>query len=180
MGSRAYAERYVFHLWSLTPSGKSLAILSPVEVAAHVPVENGQGRWETLAIPFTVFRDSFKAAGRPDRSAQGLSLDEFQCNSAKNSKGARIIIDVASKIPRSLAFRRHHLARAISFSTFATSASGTGIIVLVVERSAAWWSVTRQSAIPPHPDTDSSIARDVRRCRVGPLRRREIEVTAAP
>jgi len=56
------AEQYVFHLWSLAPSGKSLAVLSPTDVGAHVPTENGRGRWETVAIPFTVFKDAFKAA----------------------------------------------------------------------------------------------------------------------
>jgi hypothetical protein len=55
------AERYVFHLWSLSPTGKSLAVLTPAEVAAHVPTENGAGRWESTVIPFSVFGGAFKA-----------------------------------------------------------------------------------------------------------------------
>jgi hypothetical protein len=56
------AERYVFHLWSLASSGKSFAIVSPADVAAHVPTELGQGRWESVAIPFAAFSGAFKAA----------------------------------------------------------------------------------------------------------------------
>lgn len=55
------SERYVFHLWSLTASGKRLAILSPDEVVAHVPTENGDGRWESVAIPFNAFSNAFQA-----------------------------------------------------------------------------------------------------------------------
>jgi hypothetical protein len=54
------AERYVFHLWSLTPTNKKLAVLSPEEVLAHVPTENGRGQWESVIIPFSVFGDMFK------------------------------------------------------------------------------------------------------------------------
>jgi len=39
------AERYVFHLWSMTESAKKLAVLTPQQVKAHVPTENGDGRW---------------------------------------------------------------------------------------------------------------------------------------
>jgi hypothetical protein len=54
------AQSYVFHLWSLTPTGKSLAVLTPDDVAAHVPAENGAGRWESTEIPYRVFDRLFK------------------------------------------------------------------------------------------------------------------------
>lgn len=55
------SERYVFHLWSLTPSGKRLAVLYPDQVAAHMPTENGKGRWESVAIPFNSFGNDFQS-----------------------------------------------------------------------------------------------------------------------
>lgn len=54
------AERYVFHLWSLADSGRRLAILSPEQIASHMPRENGSGRWETVSIPFNVFSKDFR------------------------------------------------------------------------------------------------------------------------
>jgi hypothetical protein len=55
------SERYVFHLWSLAASEKRLAILSPNQLAAHVPTEQGEGRWESVAIPFKAFGNAFQA-----------------------------------------------------------------------------------------------------------------------
>ena len=55
------SERYVFHLWSLAAPGKRLAVLSPEQVASHIPTENGKGRWETVAIPFNAFGNDFRA-----------------------------------------------------------------------------------------------------------------------
>ena len=54
------AEQYLFHVWSLTDSGKRLAILSPEDIVAHVPSENGQGRWETVEIPCRAFATMFR------------------------------------------------------------------------------------------------------------------------
>ena len=55
------SERYVFHLWSLAASGKRLAVLSPEQVASHIPTEIGKGRWETVVIPFNAFGNDFRA-----------------------------------------------------------------------------------------------------------------------
>lgn len=52
--------RYVFHLWSMTDSCKRLAILTPPDVAGHVPTNSGVGRWESVDIPFRAFEDSFQ------------------------------------------------------------------------------------------------------------------------
>jgi hypothetical protein len=52
--------RYVFHLWSMTENGKRLAILTPTDVAAHVPTDSGVGQWESVEIPFRAFEDSFQ------------------------------------------------------------------------------------------------------------------------
>jgi hypothetical protein len=56
------SERYVFHLWSLAPSGKRLAIVSPTEVVPHIPTENGDGKWENAVIPFRAFEGAFMPA----------------------------------------------------------------------------------------------------------------------
>ena len=53
------AERYVFHVWSLKDSANRLAILSPKEVQTHVPIEQGDGRWEIVEIPLQSFSTAF-------------------------------------------------------------------------------------------------------------------------
>lgn len=53
------AEEYVFHVWSITESEKRIAVLSRNDVAAHVPVNNGAGEWETVEIPCRVFQEAF-------------------------------------------------------------------------------------------------------------------------
>ena len=52
--------RYVFHLWSMTEGGKRLAVVTPADVAGHVPTNSGFGRWESVEIPFRAFEDSFQ------------------------------------------------------------------------------------------------------------------------
>jgi len=54
------AGQYIFHIWSMTDSGKRLAVLSPADIAAHVPTENGDGRWETVEIPCRSFKAMFQ------------------------------------------------------------------------------------------------------------------------
>jgi hypothetical protein len=54
------ADRYIFHVWSITDSGDKLAVLTPADVAAHVPTENGQGLWESLEIPYRAFQAAFQ------------------------------------------------------------------------------------------------------------------------
>jgi hypothetical protein len=54
------SDIYLFHLWSMTETGKKLAILTPQEVECHIPTENGEGKWESVEIPFRVFRPWFQ------------------------------------------------------------------------------------------------------------------------
>ncbi|MGQ0635268.1 MAG: protein NO VEIN domain-containing protein [Planctomycetaceae bacterium] len=51
--------RYVFHLWSITDI-KRLVVLTPADLAGHVPTNSGIGRWESLEIPFRAFEASFR------------------------------------------------------------------------------------------------------------------------
>lgn len=55
------AARHVFHLWAFTPNATLLAVLPPQEVRDHVPVDAASGRWEGVQIPFSIFKDKFRA-----------------------------------------------------------------------------------------------------------------------
>ena len=55
------ANRYVLHVWSMTESGKRIAVLTPQQIAAHVPINCGDGEWESVEIPFRAFQGSFAA-----------------------------------------------------------------------------------------------------------------------
>ena len=59
------SERFVFHVWSLTQSGKKLAILRPSEIESHIPTENGEGKWESVVIPFKAFAAVFNRIANP-------------------------------------------------------------------------------------------------------------------
>lgn len=46
---------HAFHLWDMSRSVPSLAVLSPEDVKPHVPVNQGTGSWESVEIPFQTF-----------------------------------------------------------------------------------------------------------------------------
>jgi hypothetical protein len=48
-----------FHLWALAGSRCQIAVLTIEQVMAHVPDHKGSGVWETLSIPFSVFKEFF-------------------------------------------------------------------------------------------------------------------------
>jgi hypothetical protein len=51
---------HVFHLWSLqNMQSPSLAVLSAVDVAKHVPVNKELGEWSIAEIPFSAFKEKF-------------------------------------------------------------------------------------------------------------------------
>jgi hypothetical protein len=47
------AANAVLHLWIVRPDCRSLWILTPDQVRAHVPDDQGAGEWETVCIPFS-------------------------------------------------------------------------------------------------------------------------------
>jgi hypothetical protein len=51
-------RNFVFHLWRLKPS-PALAILSVDDIRSHIPSNTGEGRWESVAIPFASFNERF-------------------------------------------------------------------------------------------------------------------------
>ncbi len=53
-------KRYFFYLWLLGRVPK-LAIVPFSEMQKHISSDSGQGTWNDVRIPFSAFRDSFKA-----------------------------------------------------------------------------------------------------------------------
>lgn len=52
------SDRYFFYLWLL--GGKRKVAIIPMScMKNHVPENKGQGKWETISIPFSVFRNDF-------------------------------------------------------------------------------------------------------------------------
>lgn len=53
------SDLHLFHLWDVSSNPPSLAVLSIEDVAPHIPVDRGEGQWETVEIPFEVFSSMF-------------------------------------------------------------------------------------------------------------------------
>jgi hypothetical protein len=52
---------HVFHLWYLDSRRPRLAVLSVEQLAAHVPVDRGEGQWESAYVPFARFASFFES-----------------------------------------------------------------------------------------------------------------------
>ena len=48
---------HAFHLWDMSRAVPSLAVLSIEDVGPHVPVNQGNGNWESVEIPFGTFSE---------------------------------------------------------------------------------------------------------------------------
>lgn len=54
------AESHAFHLWNISDLEQpSLAIVSPTEMASHIPTNSGAGSWGSVEIPLRAFESSF-------------------------------------------------------------------------------------------------------------------------
>jgi len=53
--SRECGENYQFHLWDLSSDKPKLLIVSSRDMLQHVPIDSGEGRWESVAIGFKSF-----------------------------------------------------------------------------------------------------------------------------
>ncbi len=51
--------RFVMHLWDLSKTTPRLAVMDLAQLAAHVPHDEGQGRWDSVCIPFSSFASAF-------------------------------------------------------------------------------------------------------------------------
>jgi hypothetical protein len=45
---------YIFHLWALQPKPKLIAV-SVESISRHIPINQGEGHWESVSIPFSPF-----------------------------------------------------------------------------------------------------------------------------
>lgn len=56
--SATLARNYIFHLWLLGTSPR-LASITVGQMEAHIPINSGDGVWESVRIPFGVFSECF-------------------------------------------------------------------------------------------------------------------------
>lgn len=56
--SATLARNYIFHLWLMGTSPR-LASVTVDQMEAHIPINSGEGVWESVRVPFGVFRESF-------------------------------------------------------------------------------------------------------------------------
>lgn len=55
------SDLYAFHLWDMRAAIPALAVLSKEDVDPHIPADRGNGRWESVEIPFGAFSERFEA-----------------------------------------------------------------------------------------------------------------------
>lgn len=53
------SDLHAFHLWDMSSSCPSLAEITKIDVAPHVPADRGRGQWESVEIPFEAFAPMF-------------------------------------------------------------------------------------------------------------------------
>lgn len=51
--------RFVMHLWDLSRPVPKLAVVDVVQLDANIPVDQKDGRWDTVSIPFSSFASAF-------------------------------------------------------------------------------------------------------------------------
>ena len=49
-----------FHLWDVSSQLPALAVVNRAEIAQHIPTDQGAGCWQTVQVPFAVFKDTFE------------------------------------------------------------------------------------------------------------------------
>ena len=52
-------DRYFFYLWNISGCNVCLAIIDVHEMSPHIPKDNDSGRWETVQVPFSAFKEKF-------------------------------------------------------------------------------------------------------------------------
>ncbi len=51
--------QHAFHLWDISCGRPRLAVLTLADAVSHVPVDSGDGCWESVAVPFSAFAELF-------------------------------------------------------------------------------------------------------------------------
>ena len=52
---------YFFYLWSILPNSNQLAVLTPNRIADHIPINQKNGEWEKVRIPYKEYLTEFTA-----------------------------------------------------------------------------------------------------------------------
>lgn len=55
------ARSHVFHLWDMAAPEPRLAVLQPEEIEIHMPIDNQDGEWQEVTIPFKTFEGKMSA-----------------------------------------------------------------------------------------------------------------------
>lgn len=56
-------EHHAFHLWSIRSGVEpSLAVITPDDMKSHIPIDQGDGTWNVVEIPFGAFSERFSSA----------------------------------------------------------------------------------------------------------------------
>lgn len=58
------SKNHVFHLWASVDTQPKFAALTTSQLSVHVARESGEGRWESMEIPYRAFKDYFHSASR--------------------------------------------------------------------------------------------------------------------
>lgn len=56
----SHSNDYFFYLWSINSNYNQLAILTPKLISNYIPINQQNGEWESVKIPFSEFADYFK------------------------------------------------------------------------------------------------------------------------
>jgi hypothetical protein len=53
------SRHHAFHLWDVSGGRSKPAVITVAEAASHVPVDSGDGFWESVVVPFSAFAKLF-------------------------------------------------------------------------------------------------------------------------
>ncbi|OGT63571.1 MAG: hypothetical protein A3E85_04655 [Gammaproteobacteria bacterium RIFCSPHIGHO2_12_FULL_45_12] len=53
-------DNHLFHLWDISNKNQSLAKITCEQMERHIPMDQGSGNWESVEIPFAVFKEHFE------------------------------------------------------------------------------------------------------------------------
>lgn len=53
------AANHAFHLWNVSGEVPELALVTAEEIKCHIPMDQGEGRWQHVSLPFAMFSDRF-------------------------------------------------------------------------------------------------------------------------
>jgi hypothetical protein len=58
-------DNHLFHLWDISKKNSNLAKVTCEQMERHIPMDHGSGNWESVEIPFVVFKEYFENISDP-------------------------------------------------------------------------------------------------------------------